>query len=77
MRAGEGEPIPGEIEVTIDAAMPHHGHGMNVRPAVERSAKGHLSADGMLLHMPGYWEIYFDIRDGHITERAQAELTLR
>jgi len=65
-----------EISLSADAAMPHHHHGMNVRPRVSRNDDGSFLVRGMQLHMPGYWEIYFDItRDGR-TERAQYNLTI-
>lgn len=64
------------ISLSADAAMPHHHHGMNVRPRVSRNDDGSFLVRGMQLHMPGYWEIYFDItRDGR-TERAQYNLTI-
>jgi hypothetical protein len=41
--------------------MPHHGHGMNVRPVIRESSSGCWSVDPMLLHMPGRWELCFDL----------------
>ena len=32
---------------------------------------GSYQVDGLLLHMPGYWEVYFDLTTGPVTERAQ------
>ena len=40
-------------EITIDATMPAHGHGMNYRPAATRTAPGHYRFTGLMLHMPG------------------------
>lgn len=60
----------------IDAAMPHHGHGMNVAPRMRRESPGRWKAAGMLLHMPGRWEVFVDLdRDG-LLERAQSTVTL-
>lgn len=60
----------------IDAAMPHHGHGMNVAPRMRREGPGRWTAAGMLLHMPGRWEIFIDLeRDGFL-ERAQTTVVL-
>jgi hypothetical protein len=64
------------IEFAIDARMPHHRHGMNLEPTVERREDGRFDVGGMLFHMPGYWEIYFDITRAGVTERAQTEVTL-
>jgi hypothetical protein len=56
--------------------MPHHGHGMNVAPTVKRTRPGEFRVDGMLFHMPGYWELYFDLVQGGTLERAQGTVTL-
>lgn len=65
-----------DVALTVDASMPEHMHGMNVRPTVTANEDGTFTAEGMLLHMPGRWELYFDVRHGGVTERAQDELTL-
>ncbi len=57
--------------VTVDAQMPEHGHGMNVAPLVTVERGGAVSADGMLFHMTGRWEVDVDIDDGNTVERAQ------
>ena len=59
-----------------DAAMPQHGHGMNVAPTVKRTGDGEFRVDGMLFHMPGYWELYFDLGSADSLERAQGSVTL-
>jgi hypothetical protein len=53
----------------IDATMPEHQHGMNYRASVRPRGPGRFVAEGMLLHMPGRWEISFEINVG-----AQREL---
>lgn len=50
----------GEITaVRVDATMPQHGHGMNYRPTVEALGGGRFRASGLLLHMPGRWQLSF------------------
>jgi hypothetical protein len=66
----------GELALAVDAAMPEHGHGMNVEPKVTALGKGRFSVEGMLLHMSGRWELYFDITRDGVTSRAQDEITL-
>ena len=34
-------------------------------------------AEGMLFHMPGHWEMYFDITQGGRSERAQVDVDLK
>ena len=60
----------------VDAAMPEHGHGMMTDPVTTLQDDGSYKTTGMLLSMPGYWELYFDVDDGSIIERAQDEVTL-
>ena len=69
-------PKPESTQLVVDAGMPHHHHGMNQQPQIEQQADGSYTVDGMLFHMPGYWEIYFDITRGPVTERAQVSVEI-
>jgi hypothetical protein len=71
--------LPGkgpDAALAVDAAMPEHGHGMNRVPLVTAAADGGYSVEGLLFHMPGRWELYFDVTEGAVTERAQIEVVL-
>ncbi len=46
----------------------HHPYGA--------AGDGRFEVSGMLLHMPGRWEIHFDVTRGAITERVQVEVVL-
>jgi hypothetical protein len=48
----------------VDATMPAHGHGMNYRPSITALGDGRFRADGLLLHMPGQWQLTFDVGGG-------------
>lgn len=65
-----------DVALAVDAAMPEHGHGMNRVPRVDSRPDGGFHAEGLLFHMPGRWELYFDVTRGAVTERAQAEVVL-
>jgi len=65
------------LSVQVDARMPAHGHGMNRVPKVTAQADGSYKAEGMLFHMPGHWELYFDIAQAGKTERAQFDVDLK
>jgi DNA-binding beta-propeller fold protein YncE len=80
-----------KVILDVDATMPEHHHGMSLKPkvraidgpAVQDLLPGHgalgdgrFEVRGMLFHMPGRWEIHFDITHGAITERAQIEIEL-
>jgi hypothetical protein len=58
----------------VDAQMPEHRHGMNYRPAVTATAPGTYRAEGMLFHMPGRWDIAFDVVVGGRSERLTSTL---
>lgn len=73
----DGKPIAdGDVQLVADAAMPAHGHGMNTKPSVEAEGNGRFHVRGMLFHMPGEWQIYFDIVHKGVAERAQADVVL-
>tara|TARA_R110002072_G_scaffold69483_1_gene168422 strand:+ start:2811 stop:3215 length:405 start_codon:yes stop_codon:yes gene_type:complete len=72
----EGRALDVEVEdVSVDADMPEHGHGMTVFPSVRREGSEYV-AGPMLFHMSGRWEVYVDVRRGAVTERAQVAWTL-
>ncbi|MCI0362618.1 MAG: hypothetical protein L0Y44_10875 [Phycisphaerales bacterium] len=65
-----------DVQLDVDGRMPHHRHGMNRQPIVSAHGDGFFDVAGMLFHMPGRWELYFDVtRDGQ-TERGQAVIHL-
>ena len=67
---------PVAAHLRVDAAMPDHRHGMNTEPVVRPRGGGRFEAQGLLLHMPGRWEVYFDVTDAGVTERAQLDFIL-
>lgn len=76
LRDAGGAPLGPEVELRVDAAMPEHEHGMNTQPVARRLEQGLYRVEGMLFHMPGNWELYFDIRRGGVTERAQHSIVV-
>jgi hypothetical protein len=49
--------------------MPEHRHGMNYRASVAPQGGGRFLAAGLLFHMPGRWQLVFDVQSGQQTER--------
>ncbi|MGL6110134.1 MAG: FixH family protein [Rubrivivax sp.] len=49
-------------EVRVDAHMPEHQHGMNYKPSVAALGNGLYRAEGLMFHMPGRWELAFELR---------------
>lgn len=74
-REGSREVVPW-AGLSVDADMPEHLHGMNRVPKVSRQADGSFLVEGMLFHMPGRWDLYFDVHEAAIVERAQVALEL-
>lgn len=64
------------IELHADAGMPQHRHGMLRQATVLPREDGTFLVEGMLFHMPGAWELYFDIKRGAVTERTQFDVEL-
>lgn len=88
MRIETGEPFalllnvctksgkPAEL-VAVDAKMPEHRHGMNYRPSIVAAQDGRYRAEGLVFHMPGRWELTFDVRAGEETERLTHDIILK
>jgi hypothetical protein len=63
--------------IRVDAGMPAHGHGMNYTPAKREIAPGHAAFDGLVFHMPGRWQLTFDLYDGAARERLTQDIVVR
>lgn len=59
--------------VKVDATMPRHGHGMNYLPSTQMFSNGQFISSGLLLHMPGDWEVALKVADGDRRERLHFE----
>ena len=70
------EITPDDATLDVDAGMPQHGHGMNHVPRVVPQADGTWVAEGLLMHMPGDWQLYFDLKRDGVSRRAQAPLVI-
>jgi hypothetical protein len=63
--------------LVVDAQMPEHRHGMNYAPRVVATGEGRFSADGLVMHMPGHWQLTFDVRLDGRRELLKHDLSLR
>jgi len=59
--------------VRMDAHMPEHRHGMNYRVKVVPLADGRYRSEGWLFHMPGRWELVFDLGAERLTHSIRIE----
>jgi hypothetical protein len=60
----------------VDAQMPEHRHGMNYRPTLAPKGDGRYVAEGLLFHMPGRWELSFDVEGGGKRTRLATDVIL-
>ena len=73
---GTAKPLPG-AQLRVTAWMPEHMHGMSRRPQAEETAPGRYLVRGMLLHMEGLWQLFFDVTAAGRSERIECAITLR
>jgi hypothetical protein len=67
---------PASQGLRVDAQMPEHRHGMNYRPTVAATGAGRYRAEGLLFHMPGRWQLLFDVDHGGRTDRLSTDIML-
>jgi hypothetical protein len=70
----EGQPRPATLRV--DADMPAHKHGMNYRPSVRPQGPERFVAEGLMFHMPGQWELTFDVNVGAARETLRSPVRI-
>ena len=63
-------------ELRVDATMPEHKHGMNYRPSVKAVSPGQYRAEGLMFHMPGRWELVFELRGSGAPQRLTQSLQI-
>ena len=65
----DGKKANAPSRIRVDAGMPAHGHGMNYKSSEKKIGPGHSRFDGMVFHMPGAWQITFDVFEGDKRQR--------
>jgi hypothetical protein len=60
----------------LDAVMPEHRHGMNYRPSLTAKGNGRFVAEGFLFHMPGRWQLIFDVERGERRARLTTDVLI-
>lgn len=63
--------------VAVDAQMPEHRHGMNYKPSISKTGPTHYQAAGLMFHMPGRWDLEFEVGSGGVSERLTRSIVLR
>lgn len=62
--------------VSVRGWMPDHEHGLVRIPRITREGAGRYTIEGLLLHMRGHWQLFFDVVDGPIDDTVAFELDL-
>ena len=68
---------PAPRTLKIDAHMPEHRHGMNYAPKITTLGPGRWRAEGLMLHMPGKWELMFVVDGERLAHAFQLAEVLR
>ncbi len=68
-------PVSG-ARLAVSGWMPDHGHGMIRQPQAIDQGDGSYLVRGMLFHMGGHWELYFDVIEDGLSERTDFALDL-
>ena len=71
-RRGDGAEL-----LRVEATMPEHKHGMNYTPTIVVIGNGRYRVEGKQVHMPGEWELAFDVRSGEEIERLTHDIVLK
>lgn len=75
LQSAANKPLDGAT-LKVEASMPEHNHGMNVKPRVKALGQGRYEVSGLLFHMAGYWEIAVTISQGGKQEKVVFGSTL-
>lgn len=75
-RASNPDELARDVTLFVDARMPEHLHGMSRIPACTQAADGSFEVTGMSFHMPGWWQLSFDVTHGAFSERAETRVDL-
>ena len=66
---------PPVVRVGVRGWMPDHRHGMNYQPAVTLNGLSG-TAEGLMFHMPGRWQLILDVRGAAGGEKLTADTVL-
>ena len=66
----------GPVQLRVDARMPAHQHGMNYKPTVSANGANRYKAEGLMFHMPGRWELVFELQAGGRSDKLAGTVDL-
>jgi hypothetical protein len=72
-----GTPIE-QAEIVVGGGMPQHAHGLPTKPQVTQDlGGGDYTVEGLRFHMPGWWEVTFQITAGGQSDSVTFNLVLQ
>jgi len=74
VRGSMWQPLKFPLELSVEAGMRNHNHGMNVNPEIIDLGQGNYKIKGLLMHMSGEWFLEFRLRRGAISDKAEINL---
>jgi hypothetical protein len=63
--------------ITVEGAMPEHGHGLPTQPKVKNNGDGTYLVEGIKFSMTGWWTVTFTIKAGGKTDSVTFNLQLK
>jgi hypothetical protein len=66
-----------DAKITVDGAMPEHGHGLPTQPKVKSLGDGSYLVEGIKFSMPGWWTMTFSIKAGGKSDKVTFNLQLK
>ena len=73
VETADGTPVTG-AEIRVDGGMPAHGHGLPTQPVAREIGDGDYLVEGLKFSMTGYWEMWFEVKAGGISEKKKFAL---
>lgn len=67
----QSKAAPAVVDLSFDARMPEHKHGMVTKPKITKLSPTSFRVDGVRLHMPGKWLLHFVLK----YEQGETEIT--
>jgi len=77
VETADGQPVK-DAEITVEGAMPEHGHGLPTQPKVKKNGvDGTYLVEGIKFSMTGWWTMTFTIKAGDKTDSVTFNLQLK
>jgi len=75
VEALDGKPVE-KARIGVYGGMPKHKHGLPTQPAISELGKGDYLVEGLKFSMKGWWQMWFNIRAGKVTDKVKFNIKL-